>query len=112
MNEAIKLADKICIMNKGEIVQYDTPENIMKYPANDYVLSFVGKNRIWSNPKYIKAKDIMIENPLAVYKEMSCLHCIEQMKFKHVTSAMVLMLTKALLALFMVVIYKILRINQ
>ena len=28
MDEAIKLADKICIMSKGKVVQYDTPDNI------------------------------------------------------------------------------------
>ena len=90
MNEAIKLADKICIMKDGEIVQYDTPENIMKFPKNEYVSNFVGKNRIWSNPKYIHAKDIMIEKPFSVPKEMSIMRCIEQMRYSHVTSAMVL----------------------
>lgn len=90
MNEAIKLADKICIMKNGSIVQYDTPENIMKYPKDDYVSNFVGRNRIWSNPKYIHARDIMIENPFVVPEEMSIIHCIEQMRIKHVTSAMVL----------------------
>ena len=90
MNEAIKLADKICIMREGEIVQYDTPENIMKYPKDEYVSNFVGKNRIWSNPKYIHAKDIMIDKPFVVYKDIPLIRCIEQMRIKHVTSAMVL----------------------
>ena len=90
MNEAIKLADMICIMKDGRIIQYDTPENIMKHPVNDYVSNFVGRNRIWSNPKYIHAKDIMLENPFSVPEEMSLLRCIELMRIKHVTSAMVL----------------------
>lgn len=90
MNEAIKLADKICIMKNGSIVQYDTPENIMKYPKDDYVSNFVGRNRIWSNPKYIHARDIMIEDPFVVPEEMPLIRCIEQMRIKHVTSAMVL----------------------
>lgn len=90
MNEAIKLADKICIMKNGSIVQYDTPENIMKYPKDDYVSNFVGRNRIWSNPKYIHARDIMIENPFVVPEEIPLIRCIEQMRIKHVTSAMVL----------------------
>ena len=90
MNEAIKLADMICIMREGEIVQYDTPENIMKYPKDEYVSNFVGRNRIWSNPKYIHAKDIMIENPFSVPSGISLIKCIEQMRSKHVTSAMVL----------------------
>lgn len=34
MDEAIKIADKICIMKDGHILQYDTPEEILKNPAN------------------------------------------------------------------------------
>ena len=64
MDEAIKIADKICIMNKGEIVQYDTPENILKNPANEFVSEFVGKNRIWTSPEFIKAEDIMLDAPV------------------------------------------------
>ena len=90
MNEAIKLADRICIMKEGQIVQYDTPENIMKNPVNDYVSNFVGRNRIWSNPRFIHAQDIMIEDPFVVPEELSLIHCIEQMRLKHVTSALVI----------------------
>lgn len=32
MDEAIKIADKICIMDGGHIIQYDTPEQILKHP--------------------------------------------------------------------------------
>lgn len=42
MEEAIKLGDKICIMHSGEIVQYDTPDNILENPANDFVARFIG----------------------------------------------------------------------
>ncbi|MDU1641541.1 MAG: ABC transporter ATP-binding protein [Staphylococcus epidermidis] len=34
MDEAIKLADKICIMSKGKVVQYDTPDNILRNNQN------------------------------------------------------------------------------
>ncbi|HHU71343.1 MAG TPA: betaine/proline/choline family ABC transporter ATP-binding protein [Clostridiales bacterium] len=64
IREAIKLADKVCLMNEGQIVQYDTPENILKNPANDFVTEFVGDNRIWQSPEYIRAKDIMINDPV------------------------------------------------
>ena len=90
MDEAVKIADRICIINGGRIVQYDTPEEIMKHPANEYVADFVGKNRIWSNPEYIRAEDIMLPDPLAVPQTLSAIHAIEQMREKHVTSAMVL----------------------
>jgi glycine betaine/L-proline transport ATP binding subunit len=48
MDEAIKIADKICLINKGEIVQYDTVEEMMKNPANEFVTEFMGENRIWN----------------------------------------------------------------
>ena len=44
IQEAVKIADKICLLNNGEIMQYDTPENIIKYPANNFVKKLVSKN--------------------------------------------------------------------
>lgn len=38
--EAIKLGDRIAIMKDGEIVQIDTPEEIVARPVNDYVREF------------------------------------------------------------------------
>ncbi|NLC41369.1 MAG: betaine/proline/choline family ABC transporter ATP-binding protein, partial [Erysipelothrix sp.] len=40
MDEAIKIADRIVIMNEGQIVQYDTPEEILLNPANQFVEKF------------------------------------------------------------------------
>lgn len=35
--EALKLGSRVMIMDQGEIRQFDTPENILKDPADDYV---------------------------------------------------------------------------
>ena len=40
MREAIKLADRICLMRDGEIVQIGSPEDLVNNPANDFVASF------------------------------------------------------------------------
>ena len=40
IEEALLLSDRICIMNKGEIVQIDTPENIVLHPKNDFIKDF------------------------------------------------------------------------
>lgn len=45
LDEAILLADRILIMNKGQLVQWDTPEAILKKPANAFVRKFVGTDR-------------------------------------------------------------------
>lgn len=89
MDEAIKIADKICIMHSGNVIQYDTPENILKNPCNDFVSEFIGKNRIWSSPEFIRAKDIMIENPITCFKNTSLLRCMEKMRSSKVDSLMV-----------------------
>ena len=51
MDEAVKLADRICILQNGHVVQCDKPENILKHPANEYINSFIGKNRLWEKDR-------------------------------------------------------------
>ena len=45
LDEAIRLADRIAIMESGRLVQYDTPETILSKPANKFVHDFVGTDR-------------------------------------------------------------------
>lgn len=89
MDEALKLADKICILKDGDIVQYDTPENILRHPAGEYVEEFIGKNRIWSNPEFIKAKDIMIEDPVAISCKRTILQGLDIMRKNKVDSLLI-----------------------
>lgn len=66
MDEAIKLADRICIMSNGKVVQYDTPDNILRHPADDFVRDFIGQNRlIQDRPNVRTVKDAMI-SPITV----------------------------------------------
>ncbi len=46
INEAIKMGDKIAIFNKGRLVQYGTPQEILSRPANDFVSDFIGYDRV------------------------------------------------------------------
>ncbi|WML26015.1 ABC transporter ATP-binding protein [Neobacillus sp. OS1-33] len=89
MDEAIKIADKICILKDGDILQYDTPENILKNPANDFVEEFIGKRRVWNNPELLMSEDIMIPNPVKITSRRTVLQAIEIMKDTKVDSLMV-----------------------
>lgn len=89
MDEAIKIADKICILKDGDILQYDTPENILKNPANDFVEEFIGKRRVWNNPELLMAEDIMIPNPVKITARRTVLQAIEIMKDHKVDSLIV-----------------------
>ncbi|WP_018662194.1 ABC transporter ATP-binding protein [Heyndrickxia acidiproducens] len=46
MDEAIKIGDRICLMKSGEIVQLDKPEVILRHPANEFVRTFIGEERL------------------------------------------------------------------
>ncbi|GAA0063991.1 betaine/proline/choline family ABC transporter ATP-binding protein [Clostridium sp. CTA-1] len=90
MDEALNLADKICILKDGKLLQYDTPENILKNPAGEYVEEFVGKNKIWTKPEMIKAEDVMITNPVTVTPKRNLLQAREIMRDKKVDSLLVI----------------------
>jgi osmoprotectant transport system ATP-binding protein len=46
IDEAIKLGDRIAIFREGgRLAQYDTPEAILRQPADDFVAEFVGADR-------------------------------------------------------------------
>lgn len=49
MDEALKIADRICLMKEGRIVQIDTPINLLQNPADDFVVEFIGSDRLRKN---------------------------------------------------------------
>lgn len=67
MDEAIKLADKIAIMDKGQLVQFDTVENILLRPANDFVKDMIGEDRL-SEAKFDMntVETIMLKSPIKI----------------------------------------------
>lgn len=89
MDEALNLADMICILKDGKILQYDTPENILKNPSGEYVEEFVGKNKIWTKPEMIKAVDVMISKPITVTPKRNLLQASQIMREKKVDSLLV-----------------------
>ena len=44
--EALRLSDRMAVMNEGKILQIGSPEKVMNYPVNEWVASFVGVETI------------------------------------------------------------------
>lgn len=42
VDEALRLGDRIIVMNAGRIAQYDTPFNLLTQPADDFVYDLLG----------------------------------------------------------------------
>ena len=45
MSEALDIADRICVMKEGEILQIASPKDIRENPANEYVKSLFEDNK-------------------------------------------------------------------
>lgn len=83
IDEAIKIGDRIAVMKDGKIVQYDTPENILKKPVNQFIEDFVGHGRLWKTPEMLKAMDIMNRNYVRIGMNRPVAHAIELMREKN-----------------------------
>jgi osmoprotectant transport system ATP-binding protein len=59
IDEAIKMGDRIAIMKDGELVQYDTPEQILARPVDAFVDEFVGSDRALKRLALIPAADLI-----------------------------------------------------
>ena len=46
--EALTMSDRVAIMNKGRVVQIDTPERLHDYPVNAFVAGFIGEATLLS----------------------------------------------------------------
>ena len=61
IDEAIKMGDRICVMNAGQIEQYDTPEVLLSKPKSKFVREFVGADRALKRLSRVSVKDLMGE---------------------------------------------------
>lgn len=71
MDEAIKLADRIAIMHEGKLVQFDTPDNILANPANEFVKEFIGSHRLIQQKPNVKTVDEVMIKPISITIERS-----------------------------------------
>jgi osmoprotectant transport system ATP-binding protein len=59
IDEAIKMGDRIAILKQqSKIAQYDTPENILTNPANDFVKDFIGAGASIKRLRLTKVREI------------------------------------------------------
>ncbi|QRV08830.1 betaine/proline/choline family ABC transporter ATP-binding protein [Bacillus velezensis] len=92
MDEAIKLADRIIILKAGEIVQAGTPDEILRFPANEFVEEFIGKERLIqsSSPDIERVEQIMNPDPVTVTPEKTLSAAIQLMRAERVDSLLVI----------------------
>ncbi len=65
VQEAFELGDRICLMDKGKIVQIGTPAELLFKPANNFVKDFLKEQRLQLEFKAVKIKDLWRWLPVA-----------------------------------------------
>ncbi|WP_443946340.1 ABC transporter ATP-binding protein [Pedobacter sp. AW1-32] len=58
VQEAFELADRICLMDKGQVVQIGTPKELLYQPENDFARQFLDNQRLSLEFKIIRLADI------------------------------------------------------
>lgn len=90
MDEALKLATKIVVMSHGKVVQCDTPENILREPANDFVRELIGEERlIHSQQDYITVGEVVTQHAISITPEKTISEAIRLMREKRVDTLLV-----------------------
>ena len=90
MDEVLKLADRIVIMQEGKVVQFDTPDNILMDPANEFVENFIGEERLsQARTNFRTVEQIMIRGPVSVSTDQNLSEAIKLMRTRRVDSLFV-----------------------
>ncbi len=63
MDEALKLGDRICMMQDGKVVQVSTPDELLSQPKNEFVSAFIGERK---RSRYVAPTVKMVMNSLHV----------------------------------------------
>ncbi len=66
VEEALRLADEIVIMQNGAVLQYDTPLNILTHPANQFVSQLVGADDVLRRLSLLSVAQAMQPAPAAM----------------------------------------------
>lgn len=57
IDEAVKMADKVAIFRTGKLEQFDSPDDILAHPANDFIADFVGTDRTLKRLRLVSVRD-------------------------------------------------------
>lgn len=63
VDEALRLADKVAVLRQGQVVQYDTPYEILSHPADAFVRDLMGADDMVRLLSLIRVETVMMPLP-------------------------------------------------
>ncbi|KYZ75014.1 glycine/betaine ABC transporter ATP-binding protein [Anaerosporomusa subterranea] len=88
MDEALKIGNRICLLHNGKVVQLDTPEQILRHPANEFVRGFIGESRLRNNATLPAISDVMVR-PITSRPNKGLAEAIMQMRKQKVDTLLI-----------------------
>src|SRR3546814_15175073 len=67
IDEAVKMGDKVALFRDGRLEQFDSPDNVLAHPANEFVADFVGRDRTLKRLPLARAADVLDRDAPRVY---------------------------------------------
>ncbi|HVV10871.1 ABC transporter ATP-binding protein [Amycolatopsis sp.] len=63
IDEAVRLGDKVAVMRVGgKLAQYGTPADVLRHPVDDFVASFVGRDRGYRGLSFVDAVGVEVKD--------------------------------------------------
>jgi osmoprotectant transport system ATP-binding protein len=59
IDEAVKMADRVAIFRAGRLAQFGRPDELLARPADEFVASFVGRDRTLKRLRLIRVREVM-----------------------------------------------------
>ncbi|GCF93867.1 glycine/betaine ABC transporter ATP-binding protein [Enterococcus florum] len=90
MDEALKLSNRIAVMDSGKVIQFDTPENILHNPANEFVEELIGEDRLLQAKSDVTTVgEIMMNTAVSITPEKGLQTAVHLMREKRVDTLLV-----------------------
>jgi len=97
--EAMVLSDRIAVMNKGRVVQEDTPTVIYHHPVNRFVANFIGESNFFRGlareaageeawveiPGFVRTVRARLERPMQAGEQVTIMVRPERMAWQNVS---------------------------
>ncbi|WP_116113752.1 MULTISPECIES: ABC transporter ATP-binding protein [Amycolatopsis] len=67
IDEAVRLGDKVAVMRVGgRLAQYGTPADVLRHPVDDFVASFVGRDRGYRGLSFVDSAGVEVRSVATV----------------------------------------------
>lgn len=90
MHEAMTLANKLVVMNHGQIVQTGSPTEIIKHPANNFVEGLIGQQELAeARAELSTAETVIKKDPITIAPSADLVQAATMMRDHHVDGLLV-----------------------